>query len=153
MLKESRETTKEHTRAGLYLCADTLSHSRDDDRTPGILSGSFGVWRARAHPAHHTLSSPQPSGCASERPPPCLRHGVSRAADRVSESTSDRSLSLSHSEREQERSLLYGEGGPAARRRAKYYSPPHFFRSSLNRAATTEPQQRSPVCCVVGARW
>lgn len=55
---EPRETTKEHTRAGLYLRTDTLSHSPDDDdRTPGILSGSFGVWRARP-PGTYPLLTP-----------------------------------------------------------------------------------------------
>lgn len=90
-LKESRETTKEeYTRAGLYSCADTLSCLTLQTTTerPEFSLGlsEFGA-RARVHPASPLLPPNRP-------PRLCERDlraygGVSRAADRVSESTSD----------------------------------------------------------------
>lgn len=84
---ESRDNERAHERAGLCLCADTLSHSSDDDRTPGKFSLGLSEFGARERPpCVPALLPPNPPVVRAR--PPCLRRALP-SRDRVSESTSD----------------------------------------------------------------
>lgn len=120
LLKESRETTKEHARAGSYLCADVLCLTLQTTTERPEFSLGLSEFGARARPPGDPSPPPQPHPVVRAGPHRAYG-GLSRAATafpspRVRLISPLLSL-LTARENSCERSLLYGEGGPATRRR------------------------------------
>lgn len=126
---ESRDDERGAYAPSAYLCADTLCLTLPDTtiKRPEFSLG-LSEFGARARPPGDPSPPPQSHLRLCERESPYLRRALP-SRDRVSESTSDRSLSAATA---REISLLYGEGGPATRRRCLLLAAAHS-RSSLTR--------------------